>query len=149
MPWSQTKSVAVCVSFPALIAVGCIPVSAPNTPVGGARVITPEKTSFITDGVTTRKQVLLTLGEPDYWWDDQRIFAYEWSTADVVLADIFGTQDPSRNLFTDVLIKNNYLMLSFDNAGIVERHARVQSSFSHPMPLSALQAQWRASGVSK
>jgi hypothetical protein len=147
MAWSQAKSVAACISFPTLLAAGCIPLPAPNTPFGGARVITPEKTSFISDGVTTRKQVLLTLGEPDYWWDDQRVFAYEWSTTDVVLATILDAA-PLR-AFGNVLIKNNYLMLWFDNAGRIERHARLQSSFFHPTPLSELQAQWRASGVSE
>jgi hypothetical protein len=85
---------------------------------------------FIQDGITTRQQVLLALGEPDFWWDGQRVFAYQTATIGAY-----------RLSFQYV-----YLLIAFDTAGRVEHHISLQRDSKHPIPLSGLENQLHATG---
>ncbi|HZK81442.1 MAG TPA: hypothetical protein VFC46_10255 [Humisphaera sp.] len=134
--------IAACIA--GFIAVGgCV--IAPNSPLGSMqpRVISQEQSRFLQDGVTTREQVLVTLGEPDYWWDGERVFAYQWSTSDVAAIYFpFSITPTGASGPLGVFSKGNYLLIEFDNSGRMQRHERKQDNALHRIPLDDLRKQW-------
>ena len=75
---------------------------------------------FIHPAQTTREQVLLTIGEPDFAWDGGRAFAYVWGTSnlEIILASVCGRGSASATSFT--VRDKHRLYVRFDNAGIVQ-----------------------------
>jgi outer membrane protein assembly factor BamE (lipoprotein component of BamABCDE complex) len=77
---------------------------------------------FIKTGQTDRTQVLLSLGVPDFAWDNDRTFAYVWATSDmgIVMGTIaVGGGTPTGGEF--ILRKKFRLVIEFDEAGIVRQ----------------------------
>ena len=101
---------------------GCIvaPIPHPEGPTRMSRSpIGHEKTSSFHPSVTTRADVVLELGEPDFSWDGDRVLCYGWSTSKVnwiVLTCGAGT-----NYEQPV---NYFLLLEFDGAGRLNRFER-------------------------
>jgi hypothetical protein len=59
---------------------GCLIVPVPEYDAAGSRGnITKETSDQFQTGVTTKEDVLLQLGEPDYATDDGRQIGYEWT----------------------------------------------------------------------
>ena len=55
------------------------------------RKITAENTTFIKSGVTTRREVIQTLGQPDMDFKDLRIIAYSWNVLGAYVPWVVGT----------------------------------------------------------
>ncbi len=58
---------------------GCLVVPADGKAISGTRVV-QEQLAFIETGVTTTREVVSRLGEPDVIWVQERIAAYTWTT---------------------------------------------------------------------
>ena len=90
-------------------------------------IITEESADFIEPGHTTRAQVLLKLGEPDYVWDGGARFLYYWQTADAVF--LFGVGNGYSGAGGAMDIGWDWgLYLRFDPAGIVREVERDSKS---------------------
>ena len=63
----------------ALLSAGCLIIPVDYFATGSRHNITSESTNTLSVGVTTREEVLLTLGEPDFVSVDGRRFGYLWS----------------------------------------------------------------------
>jgi hypothetical protein len=74
---------------------------------------------FIRPAQTTRQQVLLTLGEPDFIWADERTFAYVWATSDLDI--LFAAGGPGGGAIGGIIPmrKKHRLLIRFDEAGVV------------------------------
>jgi len=65
---------------------------------------------FLEVGSTKREEVLLTLGLPEYTYDHERAFVYQWDTASGVW--VSGKKSLS--------YKTYELLIEFDDIGIVK-----------------------------
>jgi hypothetical protein len=63
---------------------GCLIIPVKETAVSGD-VIAEEQLAFIESGVTTRREVLDRLGEPDVIWEQEQILAYNWTTRHAIV----------------------------------------------------------------
>lgn len=121
----------------ASLAGGCMPAGEPTTPDARLhpRVISYDATRFFRTGMTTRTDVLLQLGEPDFWWDDQGVFAYEWT--DVTDRILWAC-------WCDYPRWRHFLLLGFDEKGRLTREQRLVSQPSHPFSLDQLRKSWHS-----
>ena len=90
-------------------------------------MITEESIEFIELGSTTRTQVLLKLGEPDYVWDDGARFLYYWKTTDAVFLWAVGYGYSGAAGAEDIGWDWG-LYLRFDPAGIIQEVERDSKS---------------------
>jgi outer membrane protein assembly factor BamE (lipoprotein component of BamABCDE complex) len=108
---------------------GCIPIVLPiphSTKVCNPRPGISRKADadFIQTGQTDRTQVLLSLGEPDFAWDNDRAFAYVWATSNLdIVAGVFMLGwSSSWGTATNIPLHKKYrLIVEFDDAGIVRQ----------------------------
>jgi len=65
----------------ALFAQGCVPIPIPTgeDEVLFGRQVTEQQLAFIRPGVTSKSEIIEHLGEPNVFWEDERIFAYNWA----------------------------------------------------------------------
>jgi len=108
------------------------------------RVITPAQSHFLQDGVTTPRQVLLALGEPDYWWAGQLVFAYLWPTRGDSRTPFPGLEYVSAGHEDE-----HDLLMEFDDSGRLRRHERTVATSAHWFTLEELRAHWRPGGGGK
>ena len=115
--YSATRILFVLI-IPILFLQGCgiLPI-----PTGGDKVlagdqITNDELSFIRPGITTKKEVVERLGEPTVFWEDERIFAYNWQMRLGILLWFYvgtgGAED---------ITKKYVLLIRFDPNDRVER----------------------------
>ena len=72
----------VCIPFALfLLCAGCVSVT-PEHVVGAfsRQPIEKDSLEFLEIGSTTREEVLLRLGDPDYAQENERVFVYQWVT---------------------------------------------------------------------
>ncbi len=65
---------------------GCIIIPVDYHAAGSRRNITMESTNLVQIGTTTRTELLLTWGEPDFASEDGRRFGYLWTKVKVIWA---------------------------------------------------------------
>jgi hypothetical protein len=99
--------------------VGCIIIPVPHSEMvlpGSRGMITPSHTAFVQLGSTTREEVLLQLGDPDYRWHDDRVIAYVSlsSNLSLLVATIRGGGVGEWPLF-------RFVLFEMDTAGHVVR----------------------------
>jgi hypothetical protein len=107
----------------ALGAPGCVAVPIPHPEyrvVQSRRVITPADTDFVRPGTTTRAELLCALGEPDFWWGDERVFAYQWTTSNIGIAWAAGGGGAGAVGFVNIPI-HHFLVVTFDPTHRVQR----------------------------
>jgi hypothetical protein len=95
---------------------GCVAVPVPHPEyriVQSRRVIKPEEAAFVRPGATTRAELLCTFGEPDFWWDGERVLAYQWTTSNLGIAWAAGAGSSGGAGFIDVPI-HHFLVVTFD-----------------------------------
>src|SRR5687768_11344195 len=90
------------------------------------RPITTNDTLAMRPGTTTRGDVLCVLGEPDYWWDNERVLAYQWTTSNLGIAWAAGGGYQGAAGFIDIPI-HHFLLISFD-----AQHRVKQVEFHEP-----------------
>lgn len=76
--------------IPALFAQGCIIMPTGEDKVLSGRQVTAEQLAFIRPGVTVKSEIIERLGEPDVFWEDERIFAYNWQMRTGILVPLAG-----------------------------------------------------------
>ncbi len=91
-----------------LLVAGCIYVPTPqHAHLGGHGLIGDEEAGRIRPGESSREDVLLLLGEPDYRLGDDRLFVYAWTRiGGYLFSQGGGGPVPRRNLFA-VLFDGN------------------------------------------
>src|SRR5437763_12961482 len=158
-PWWITPILCAMTIPLALVGGGCA--SAPGahqeTPSSATepRVLTAQMIAILQRGVS-RQDVLLQLGEPDFWWEQQRIFAYQWSmrTPDVPWLE----SGNGRGAGSDgVYLKFHALLIEFDAAGKLKYWQQFASDAAaltergvSPRPdcsISQLKFRWRPTGA--
>jgi hypothetical protein len=96
---------------------GCVPVPVPHGLEGSRAPIVEERARFLQAGVTTREEVLLTLGEPEDVLDGERMFVYRWEGA---LSLVLVPGPPGG----PVAMFRHDLRIGFDDQGRVSSVAR-------------------------
>ena len=74
----------------------------------------------IVPGTASRADVLCILGEPDFWWNGERVFVYQWTTSNLGILWAVGAGGGGAAGFDDVPI-NHFLVVTFDPTCRVER----------------------------
>lgn len=122
-----------------LLCTGCILIPIPHeesTLAVRPGISHPDHARFIQADVTTRTDVLLQLGEPDFAWDHDRIFLYHWSTTDfAVLWAVGGYGSGNAGVYD--LPKDHDLLIQFNSAGRVCR-----SEIVHGAKIDELSRTW-------
>ncbi len=99
-----------------LLCVGCVSIT-PEHVVGlfSRQPIEKESLEFLEIGSTTREDVLLRLGDPDYARDSERIFVYHWVTKSEKEIGWLDYREASKFETR----KRYQVIIGFDEAGIV------------------------------
>ena len=111
------KNIHIAIIF-YLVCAGCsrgfaIPIPEHAADYSHRKPIGEESLGFLEVGSTKREEVLLTLGLPEYTYDHERTFVYQWDTASGV-----------REGFKEFLSYKTYkLFIVFDDIGIVKSFA--------------------------
>lgn len=107
-----------------IVAVSCsscviIPIPTPGGVASGSRGhLTDEALAFLEGGRTTRKEVLLKLGEPERAWREQRLLLYYWQPEPAwVVAVAYG----GGGVAAPVRWREHFLLLEFDETGLLKR----------------------------
>jgi hypothetical protein len=98
---------------------GCVavPVPIPETEMlEGRRSITKEELERLVPGETTRLDLLLEYGEPDYASDDESVLAYEWQVGRAVV--LWAVYEGGAG--ADTIMKTYLVRLKFDEEGFLE-----------------------------
>ena len=99
-----------------LLFVGCVSVT-PEHVVGAfsRQPIEKESLEFLEIGSTTREDVLLHLGDPDYARENERIFVYQWVTKSEKEIGWLDYREASKYETR----KRYQVIIGFDQVGIV------------------------------
>ena len=108
------KNLHIAIIF-SLVCAGCIvlpfPVPEHAADYSDRAPIGEESLGFLEVGSTKREEVLLTLGIPEYTYDHERAFVYQWDTASGVWV---------RVVKKSLSYKTYELFIVFDDIGIVK-----------------------------
>jgi hypothetical protein len=88
-------------------------------------IIEEETISFFRNLITTREDVLLNLGEPEYAWEGGRKFVYRWKSVHAYLVYAFGYAGGVQSLGGEYL-----LLIQFDTDNRILRYEIVSGRFS-------------------
>ena len=69
-----------------VVLAGCLVIPVDYHATGSRHNITPQSTNTLRIGMTTREDVLLALGEPDFVSEDGRRFGYLWTKVKAIWA---------------------------------------------------------------
>lgn len=107
---------------------GCIVIPADFYAYGSRHNVTVETGSKLKPGITTREEVLLMLGEPDYGYnDDELILAYKWEKVRAI-----AVAGGPGGAGVGAIVKYNQLNIKFDEndrvseVGLIENIAPSQ-----------------------
>jgi outer membrane protein assembly factor BamE (lipoprotein component of BamABCDE complex) len=99
-----------------LLLTGCLVIPVSYTQAGSRHNVSDTTARGFQPGITTREDVLLQLGEPDYVSIDGRRLGYAWTEVHAVLF-VSGSSGPGA---TDEMGKTSVLEVSFDAEGRME-----------------------------
>jgi hypothetical protein len=136
---------AITVVATAALSAGCLYLPETEKKVLRGEQVTQQQRQAIRPGVTTRGEVLGSLGPPDIEWENERVFAYRWEMRQgLLLYAIGGGYDAEAGI---IEVPQGYLLLvQFDE---FDRVRRVEQ-----LPDKALQSfgkqvrQWAAGSAS-
>lgn len=117
----RRQKVIAAVSALSLTLGGClaIPVPTSGKKVLSGRPVDDEQLAFLTPAVTTRREVIERLGNPNILWEDARVFAYSWEVRQGAVYWVayggFGRED---------LPEHHLLLIQFDEHGRLSRFER-------------------------
>jgi hypothetical protein len=83
---SRIAAPLLAATFCSIVLAGCIIIPVDYHATGSRHNVTSESTNALCIGVTTREDVLLTLGEPDFVSEDSRRFGYLWTKVKAIWA---------------------------------------------------------------
>ena len=116
--------------IPAYLAQACIPIPTGEDKVLFGRQVADEQLAFIQRGVTTKGEIIDGLGQPDVFWEDERIFAYDWHMRWGVGIPLCGGPIPASCGPNLDIPKYYRLLIRFDPSDRVERYeVTVPSAF--------------------
>ena len=122
----------------AVLLQGCIAIPHPETPMQLRPGVSGKRDyAFIKPGTTTRQEVMLTLGEPDLRWRDDRVFVYHWIGTELFVV-IFGYPQSAE---IDVP-KQHFLLIAFDQQGIASRVEEKQDAAFNWVSAEKLRKEW-------
>ena len=102
---------------------GCIMIPIPHEEraVDGSRKsVATAAPSVLNAPGSTRAQVLLSLGEPDLYWDDARVIVYRWTTSNLAILFAAGGGYAGSAAIEEVPT-SRFLLCEFDVEGRVRR----------------------------
>jgi len=98
---------------------GCVVIPLPEKCVSGEEV-TPEELAVLQPSLTSKKEIIELLGEPDVFWVDENVFVYNWSMRWAVMPWIVG--GPYQAVGGIEEFENDYvLLLQFDKDDLLQR----------------------------
>jgi len=103
---------------------GCVVIPLPEKCVSGEEV-TPEELAVLQPSLTSKKEIIELLGEPDVFWVDENVFVYNWSMRWAVMPWIVG--GPYQAVGGIEEFENDYvLLLQFDKDDRLQRFERIK-----------------------
>ena len=107
----------------------CVVIPVPESKVLSGRRIVDAELSFLQPGVTTKADVIRHLGEPTVFWEDERIFAYDWKMLQAVMPWVIGGPY-SAVAGVEMIGKKYILLIQFDQDDRLTRFEKtVRSPF--------------------
>ncbi|MFO0826770.1 MAG: hypothetical protein U0572_01365 [Phycisphaerales bacterium] len=100
-----------------------VPIPLPEDTVLAGKPVKSEDLAFLAAGSTTRDEVVARFGQPDVFWEDKRIYAYDWDMRQGVLLWAVGGYPQAAGGIADIP-KHYLFLIEFDEAWRVERFAR-------------------------
>ena len=105
---------------------GCVIIPLPEKCVSGDEV-TPEELTVMQPARTTKKEIVELLGEPDIFWIDENIYAYNWTMRWAVMPWAVGTPYQAAAGIED--LKSDYvLLLQFNKDDRLLRYEKIKRS---------------------
>lgn len=103
---------------------GCmLPLPTSERKVLAGKPVSEGQLVFLTPGVTTQREVVERLGDPDVIWEEARLYAYDWVVRQGILLWAVGGGYSGAAGMTD-LPRNYMLLIRFDEDGRVQRFER-------------------------
>ena len=90
MIFSASKLVACTLLLLMLLFTGCLYIPVKENKVVSGEKISDDQLSLIQPGVTTKTDIITELGEPDVFWEDECVFAYNWEMRSAIMPWAFG-----------------------------------------------------------
>lgn len=122
-----TRSLLNILLFLLFVLHGCIIIPTPENKVISGRSIGDEELSFIEQGITTKDDVVAQLGEPDVFWVDERIFAYDWEMRQAIMPWCIGNPYQAVGGVEEI-DKDYVLLIQFDQNDFVKRFEKTTRS---------------------
>ena len=105
---------ATLVLLAAMFLNSCIAIPHPSFQIEGRESIDEELTAFVVPGLTTRRDILMKLGEPDFATPDGRRILYYWKKTRWSVTVAFYRSGSYTN---DLIVDRGCLVFTFDSAG--------------------------------
>lgn len=103
---------------------GCmLPIPTQEHKVLAGKPVSEEQLAFLDPGVTTQREVVDRLGQPDAIWDEARLYTYHWAMRQGILLWAVGGGYSGAAGMTD-LPRNYLLLIQFDEDDRVQRFER-------------------------
>jgi outer membrane protein assembly factor BamE (lipoprotein component of BamABCDE complex) len=104
---------------------GCVmlPIPTQEHKVLAGKPVSEEQLVFLTPGVTTQREVVERLGQPDAIWEEARLYAYDWVMRQGILLWAIGGGYSGAAGMMD-LPRNYQLLIRFDDEDRVQRFER-------------------------
>ncbi|MCD6681658.1 MAG: hypothetical protein LT102_13590 [Burkholderiaceae bacterium] len=107
---------------------GCmLPIPTQERKVLAGKPVSEEQLAFLTPGVTTQREVVDRLGQPDAIWEEARLYAYDWVMRQGILLWAIGGGYSGAAGMAD-LPRNYLLLIQFDDDDRVQRFERAVRS---------------------
>lgn len=119
-------------------AAGCVVIPTPEHTISGRANLGPQSMVSITVGQTRREEVILRFGEPDVASDNGRKVAYRWEKVKAYYAYIIGS-GYSASAGAGPISKGYYLVIEFDEAGVVAYKELTHRLWSRTLPTALIQ----------
>lgn len=110
------------------VSAGCLVIPVDYYQAGSRRNLTPRTAAQIEVGTTTKLEVVLMLGEPDYVSESEDRLGYAWSKVKAVVF-VGGYYSAAMG----ELARNHVLVIAFDEAGRAVE-AELHKTWIHEMP---------------
>jgi len=105
-------------SLIALVLTGCVS----ESPKGQAQLL-----HFLTDGLTTRQDVIVTLGQPSARFEKERVFTYRLGYEPKTRGYYIVEREPPNEAGWSTWCRaKQSLVLVFDEAGLLRKHSLVE-----------------------
>jgi hypothetical protein len=110
---------------------GCLYIPVKENEVVSGKKISDDQLLLIQPGVTTKKDIITQLGEPDVFWVDECIFTYNWEMHNAIMPYVFAT--PAGGGFGIIDFDKDYvLLIQFDQNDYVKRFELTTRSLFEP-----------------